>query len=115
MFHILATFTKSFDENHYNHGSDGSNKLHLIASTAVLKGSFNLGMFSQALENDGRKKKTLIIEVSQLFNTDKEFVDMDEDYLYKNFTSWDQLKTTIDDSGKGAYLHPVRRASKVIL
>lgn len=105
MFHILATFTKSFDKNHSNHGSDASKKLHLIASTAVLPGSLDIGMLLRAFDGDMRDKKTLVIEITQLFNKETNFVEIDEDYLKKNSLSWNQVKTSIEESGKGAYMN----------
>lgn len=85
MFHILATFTKSFDINHGSAGSAGSagsnsfNNIHLIASTAVLAGSFDFQNIFEGFSGDFRKKKTLIIEVADItykYNENNRLVNM---------------------------------------
>nr|WUR10575.1 hypothetical protein [Elmerina hispida] len=103
-FHILATFTKSFDINHDNTASGNSKKIQLIASTAVLAGSLDLNFFSHVFDRDSRNKKTVIIEISELFNKERGVLVLDEVGLNDKFKTWDQVRTTIDESGQLTYI-----------
>jgi hypothetical protein len=92
MFKIFATFTKSFDNK--------NNNLHLIASTVALFEPLDLNTLSRAFGNDVRNKKTLVIEVSELYN--KDVIEIDNDYLHKHETSWNEIRDTMEEYGVGS-------------
>jgi hypothetical protein len=87
-FKIFATFTKSFDNQHgisvdvQTVQTQGSNNLHLIASTIAYFGDLDYNLMFRNMVNDKRNKKTIIIEVSEILSKNTVVNIDEENYLF---------------------------------
>jgi hypothetical protein len=133
-FQILATFTKSFDKSHDNN----NNNLHLIASTVLVRDTFNSGSGSgsagsatpahapkiliENLNNSKSKRNYLIIEVIQIneyFTTaDELFADVDlitkktENFFYLKLSFNKLLQIYSSGSGGATGSAPAQNENK---